>query len=126
MFYTCSDNMLTGRQQVFSQARCAESCACIHSFMRARREVLETPDLPPSFLTWEFSSKRRAHLNFNAGRKQSFSQARCAAYFSRNYSFVHARRGVLETPDLTPSLLTWGVCSKHRAHLGKGADLTPP
>ena len=33
-------------------------------FVRARREVLETKDLPPSLLTWGVCSKRRAHFNF--------------------------------------------------------------
>ena len=37
------------RRKVFSQARCAASCARSHSYVRARREVLETSDLP-SFL----------------------------------------------------------------------------
>ena len=38
------------RQQSFQKARCAASCACNHSFVRARRGVLETKDLPRSFL----------------------------------------------------------------------------
>jgi hypothetical protein len=108
-------NSNTGFKQSFSQARCAASCSRNHSFVRARRGVLETKDLPPSFLTWEVCSKRRAHFNSNAGRKQSPSQTRCAASSARNHSFVRALV-VLETKDPPPSLLTWRVCSKRRAH----------
>ena len=39
------------RLQSFQQARCAATCARNHSFVRARRGVLETKDLPRSFLT---------------------------------------------------------------------------
>ena len=105
-----------GRLQSFSQARCAASCARNHSFVRARRELLETNDLRAGFLTWGVCSKRRAHFNFNAGHKQSFSRARCAASCACNHSFVRARRGLLETNNLRASFPTWEVCLKRRAH----------
>ena len=38
------------RQQSFWKARCAAFCARNHSFVRARRGVLELSDLPRSFL----------------------------------------------------------------------------
>ena len=40
-----------GRHHSCWQARCAESCARYHSFVRARREVLETPGRPRGILT---------------------------------------------------------------------------
>ena len=110
-----------GRKQSFSQARCAASCARNHSFVRARRELLLSKDLRPSFLTWGVCSKRRAHFNSNAGCKQSFSQARCAESCARNHSFVRARRELPLSKDLRPSFLTWGVCSKRRAHFNFNA-----
>ena len=115
-------NFNAGCKQGFSQARCAASCARTHSFVRARRELLLLKDLRPSFLTWGVCSKRRAHFNFNAGCKQSFSQARCAASCARSHSFVRARRELLLSKDLRPSLLTWGVCSKRRAHFNFNAE----
>ena len=84
------------RQQSFSRARCAASCARNHSFVRARRELLLSKDLRPSFLTWGVSKKRRAHFNFNAGCKQTYSQARCTASCARSHSFVRARREPLD------------------------------
>ena len=38
---------------------------CNHNFVRARREVLETKDLPPSLLTRGVCSKCRAHFTFS-------------------------------------------------------------
>ena len=89
-------NFNAGHKQSSLQARCAASCARNHSFVRARRELLLSKDLRLSLLTWGVCSKRRAHFNFNAGCKQRFSQARCAASCALGHSFVRARRGPLD------------------------------
>ena len=75
--------------------------------MRALREVLETSDLRASFFdVGSLSDPARAFQLFNQRRQEVFSHAWCAASCSRSHSFVRARREVLETKDLPPSLLT--------------------
>ena len=63
-----------------------------------------------------FEAPRAVDL-FKQRRQQIFWQARCAASCARNYSFVRARREVLELSDLPRSFLRSGFSSRRRAQL---------
>ena len=84
--------------------------------MRARREVLELPDLPRSFLRFGLSSKRRVQLTFSSSDvSKAFGKLDAPRLVLVTDSFVRAHREPLETSDLPPSFSDARNSSKRRA-----------